>query len=186
MKCLLCGRWNLFDPICASCFPSLLPSKRLIDEMSVYSFYAFSDVELLMHYKYTPIGSRVFALLAKRARDYFQTQVQIPKGVVGIGIDDVVKKGYSHTGVILHYFALCGIRAIYGELRASNPVSYAGKSLLYRQTHPKGFQTKISNQDVIIMDDVMTTGSSLKEAKKVLESKGNRVLLALTLCDARR
>lgn len=186
MKCLICGGWNLTSLICKPCFPSLSLGTRLVDEMSVYSFYAFSDIELLMHYKYTPVGSRIFASLAREARRHFAQNVKIPKGVIGVGIDDVARKGYSHTGVILHEFSQCGIKPIYGELKASNEITYAGKSLDYRQSNPKGFQSKLKNQDIIIFDDVITTGTSLKEAKKLLETQENRVLFALTLCDARR
>lgn len=184
MKCLLCGRWR--GLICSSCFPSLSLGTRLVDEVSVYSFYAFSEIELLMHYKYKPIGSRVFGLLARKASEFFANSVALPKGIVGVGIDDTARKGYSHTGVILHEFSSCGIKPVYGELRAKNKVSYAGKSLDYRQSNPKGFQSKLFQKNVIIVDDVITTGTSLKEAIKLLKSQNNQVLFALTLCDARR
>lgn len=186
MKCLICGTWNLGSLICQACFPPIVMGTRIVEGMSVYSFYAFSDVELLMHYKYTLIGSKIFSLLARKARDHLPSEIVFPKGVVGVGIDDCVSKGYSHTGVCLHAFRSCGIIPIYGELRASHQVSYAGKDLKYRETHPKGFQTHLREKDVVIFDDVITTGTSLKEAKRVLEKERNRVLCAFTLCDAKR
>lgn len=188
MKCLLCGRWNLKGILCSYCIPNLSLGVRLVDELSVYSFYAFSEVELLMHYKYRPIGSRVFALLAKKACEYFSQNVSFDGGAFGIGIDDRIewRRGYSHTGVILKEFKRCGIRPIYGSLKAGSNVSYAGKSLQFRLSNPKRFQTKLQGKRVILFDDVITTGTTLKEAKLCLQSQENEILFALTLCDARR
>lgn len=184
MKCLACGRWGKI--LCPMCLPPLSLGTRLVDEMSVHSFYALSEIELLLHYKYTPIGSRIFSLLALRASEFFCKEFGGLQGLKAVGIDDGVKKGYSHTGVILHSFKRCGITPIYGELRARNQVSYAGKSLEYRKQNPKNFSTKLKDERLILFDDVITTGTSLKEAKALLQSLGNQTLFALTLCDARR
>lgn len=184
MRCIVCQKWGKL--LCQQCFPNLTLGKRLVDAMPVYSFYAFSDIELLLHYKYTAIGSRIFSLLAQRASAYFVREVRDLDNVYGVGIDDNVQKGYSHTGVIMDAFRYCGIRPCYGELLAKNPISYAGKSLEYRQKNPKNFQTKLKNKNLVIFDDVITTGTSLREAKKLLESCNNTVLFGLTLCDARR
>lgn len=185
MKCLICGRWNRVL-ICLDCFPSLDSGVRLVDEMSVYSFYALSEIEFLIHFKYRLIGSRVFALLSKRAGEYFFSQAGSPHGVCGVGIDDRIQGGYSHTGVIMHGFKSCGIRPQYGALKAKNEISYAGKSLDFRLSNPKGFQSHLSGRDIVLFDDVITTGTTLKEAKNLLQAQGNRVLFAITLCDARR
>lgn len=197
MKCLLCGNWNLKGVICASCLPSFCLGVRWVDALKVYSFYAFSEVELLMHYKYIPIGSRVFSLLSKKAADYFVQNINLCHlaneggiqgsldGVIGIGIDDCIQRGYSHTGVMLRSFGKIFI-PIYGALLAKNPVSYAGKSLDFRASHPKNFQTKLKGKKVVLFDDVITTGITLKEAKQCLQAQGNEVLFALTLCDASR
>lgn len=186
MRCLICGVWNLNGLICKKCIPTLSLGKRLVDGVSVYSFYAFSEIEFLLHFKYQPIGSRIMTMLARWASLYFSQNFSFPHGLMGVGIDDRIKNGYSHTGIILHEFKRCGIQPIYGELKAKNPISYAGKSLQYRQANPKGFQTQLVSRDVVVMDDVITTGVSLQEAIGLLRSKNNRVILALTLCDARR
>ncbi len=41
-----------------------------------------------------------------------------------------------------------------------------------------------SGIDVILVDDIITTGITLQEAQKVLISHGDNVLFALTLADA--
>lgn len=185
MKCLVCGKWSL-RAICKTCQEDIIlkPTTRLIGDLKVYSFFAYSEIETLLHYKYTSIGSRIYQVLCNLAQEYFKEHFDLQ--AYGVGIDDCIKRGYSHNGIFLHSFSKCGIKPIYGELLASERVSYAGKSLGYRQTHPKGFQTKLSGiKNLIIFDDIITTGTSLMEAKKILEEKENEVLFALTLCDAR-
>lgn len=185
MRCLSCGKWGL-KVICKRCEQNiaLKPSIRLVGGLKVYSFFAYSEIEILLHYKYSPVGSRVYEVLSWIAREYFKKNFSLQ--AYGVGIDDNVRRGYSHNGVFLHSFSQCGIKPLYGELLASSAVSYAGKSLEYRQSHPKGFCTKLEGcKDLILFDDIITTGTSLMEAKKVLEERGNEVLFALTLCDAR-
>ncbi|WP_305862307.1 ComF family protein [Helicobacter cholecystus] len=185
MKCLVCGAWSL-RIICKKCQECIVfkPTIRLLGDFKVYSFFAYSEIETLLYYKYTPIGSRVYQILCNLAQEYFRENFSLQAW--GVGIDDCIKRGYSHNGIFLHTFKKCGIRPIYGELLAKNKVSYAGKTLKYRQDHPKGFDTSLEGcKDLIIFDDILTTGTSLLEAKKVLEEKSNEILFALTLCNAR-
>jgi len=63
-------------------------------------------------------------------------------------------------------------------------VNYSGRSLQFRLEHPRDFVYKgKSNIDVILVDDIITTGITLQEAQKVLMSHGINVLFALTLAD---
>jgi competence protein ComFC len=63
-------------------------------------------------------------------------------------------------------------------------VNYSGKSLQFRLEHPRDFVYKgKSNIDVILVDDIITTGITLQEAQKVLMTHGVNVLFALTLAD---
>ena len=186
MKCLSCGKWGL-RVICKKCLSliTLKPTLRLVGDLRVYSFFAYSEIEALLHYKYSPVGSRVYGVLCRIAREYFAPTFSLQEAY-GVGIDDSVRRGYSHNGIFLHEFRKCKIKPIYGELLAQSEVSYAGKSLEYRQTHPKDFTTRLrGRKNLILFDDIITTGLSLSEAKKVLESGGNEVLFALTLCNAR-
>ncbi|ANV97714.1 hypothetical protein BBW65_02340 [Helicobacter enhydrae] len=187
MKCIVCAKWS-FRLICTQCLDQIkiTPSTRLVDEMSVYSFYAYSDVELLIHYKYQAVGARIYHILAHKAKDYYLQNISAPlSDVYGVGIDDCVDKGYSHNGVILKAFQEVGICPIYGQLIAKNQIRYAGKTLQYRKDHPKNFQSSVSDKQVVLFDDIITTGTSLKEAKHLLEKQNNQVLFALTLCNAR-
>ena len=72
----------------------------------------------------------------------------------------------------------------HASLMAQNRVNYSGKSLQYRLEHPRDFvYTGKSGIDVILVDDIITTGITLQEAQKVLMENGVNVLFALTLAD---
>ncbi len=64
-------------------------------------------------------------------------------------------------------------------------MKYAGKSLQFRQENPKGFvlQKTLKNSHLILLDDIITTGTSFNEAIKVLVDY--RIAFCLALCDAR-
>ncbi|MCV6607872.1 MAG: phosphoribosyltransferase family protein [Campylobacterales bacterium] len=73
-------------------------------------------------------------------------------------------------------------KPLYNSLRSRNSVQYAGKDLAFRKTNPKGFYLKKKPKNpVILLDDVVTTGTTLLEAKKVLEENGAEVLFAITI-----
>lgn len=186
MRCLVCRKWS-FRIICKTCqeeFLILKPKIRLVGDIKVYSFYSYEDIAFLLNTKYYAIGSRVFNILAKKASVYFSQNLSDSLSeVYGVGIDDNPKKGYSHTGILLKNFS-SSIKPIYGELNARNKIQYAGKSLAFRQNNPKNFSFKVKNRNLVIFDDIITTGTSILEAKNVIEKNNNRVLFALVLSDA--
>ena len=61
---------------------------------------------------------------------------------------------------------------------------YAGKSLQFRLDNPRDFDYHGKKDvDVILVDDIITTGITLQEAQKVLTQSGVNVLFALVLAD---
>lgn len=178
MKCLICAKFCL-GVICEKCLDSipLRPSVREVSGVSVYCFFAYSDIDFLLSAKYYAIGSRIYAALGKIAGEYFFSQKAMREAIRQIientafgeikliGIDDCVRSFYSHTGVLVREFALASAKSsnkdlrdhtrfarksitpIYGELKATNQVSYAGKSLAFRQANKRGLtlSAKISS-----------------------------------------
>ncbi|CBG39541.1 purine/pyrimidine phosphoribosyltransferase [Helicobacter mustelae] len=189
MRCIVCARFSLCV-LCKSCQEQhliLKPKIRIIGDFKVYSFYDYQDVSFLLATKYYAIGTRVFALLAGHAARYFFTQQKstlLSQNVYGIAIDDHPKKSYSHSGVILRAFRHC-VRPIYGELYARNAVQYAGKNLEFRKNHPKDFFYKSGARDVVIFDDIITTGTSMLEASSCVQKAGGQALFGIVLADAR-
>lgn len=187
MKCLLCESFS-FNLICKKCIESIIfePHTRDVKGLMVYSFYSYSTIELLLQSKYSIIGSRIYKILAKRAVEYFKQNISSDfSGVYGIGLDDRIDSSYSHTGIIVNEFKSI-FTPIFGVLKASNNIHYAGKSLEYRENNKKGFiYYGHSGLECVIFDDIITSGCSIKEANEVLKQNGVKCLFALSLSDAR-
>lgn len=208
MKCLICAKFCI-GVMCKECLDLIpfSPSVREVSGVRVYCFFAYSDIDFLLKAKYYAIGSRIFGILGRLAGEYFFSQ-EAMKGVdfsevKMIGIDDCVRSFYSHTGILVREFSRASAKSslnsyttrkkqhlitpIYGELKAKNQISYAGKSLAYRQANKRGltFKTKSNNaKSFVIVDDIITTGTSFNEAIEVLQSNDAKVLFCLSLCNA--
>ncbi len=106
--------------------------------------------------------------------------------VYALGIDDHTKNGYAHTAILTKALKSKHIKPLYGKLRAQNSVSYAGKSLAYRLSHKRDFIYHDREQkEIILVDDIITTGTTILEAKKAIEKAKATPIFALTLADAR-
>jgi len=189
MYCLLCGNLS-FSHICKRCINEFLePSfyTRVVgDDFKVYSFYKYSSIKDLLHTKHKFVGYFIYNILARESFKKFSEQFDFTHQIYSFSCDDNIKSGYSHTAILNKHLKSQLITPINSVLRADNQVNYSGKSLQYRQSHPRNFIYNYkSNIDAIIVDDIITTGTTIKEAKDILESSGVNVLFALTLADAR-
>jgi len=74
------------------------------------------------------------------------------------------------------------VKVQHAKLMANNKVNYSGKNLQFRLENPRDF-SYIGKKDieVILVDDIVTTGTTLKEATQLLKQNGVEVLFALTL-----
>ncbi|MCQ2630988.1 ComF family protein [Helicobacter pylori] len=189
MRCLTCLKLS-FKPLCPNCLNDLPLSLkvRVLESVSVYSFYAYSEIEELIKSKYALIGSRILPLLSQKAGAEFVKILQeqglnIP--LYGIAIDDKIKSFYSHSAALLKGFCQGNLKPTYGRLRANNAVSYAGKSLEFRANNPRDFTFKgDENSDYFLLDDIITTGTTLKEALKYLKALNIKAHFAIALCSA--
>jgi len=95
-----------------------------------------------------------------------------------------VRSGYSHVALLTSEMRHQGVKIQHAKLMAKNRINYSGQSLQFRLENPREFvYTGLKDIEVILIDDIVTTGTTLKEAKKVLEKSGVEVLFALTLAD---
>ncbi len=188
MLCISCKKLSL-SIICKDCQKNLLePSfnKREIEKNFYnYSFYSLSDIEDLINSKYYFYGDRIFSILAKLSFYKFAQNFNFEKQVLALSIDDHTRHEFSHTAILAKNLKSKYIKPKYNSIKATNIVKYAGKDLEFRQKNPRRFKTSIQNQTVILCDDIITTGTTIKEAKKVLEKNNNEVLFSLTLADAK-
>lgn len=183
----MCENYSLTH-ICPSCQNIFLkPSlyKRKINyNIEVISFYKYEEIKKLLHTKHTDVGFYVYKILAQNSLQKFAEAFDIKESLASIAIDDRVEDDYSHTAILNKSLKTSNIQPYFGKLRAKNRVSYSGKSRRFREENPRNFQLKkFKQKDVILVDDIITTGATLNEAIEVMRSANKEVLLCLTLCD---
>ena len=190
MRCLGCGRFCL-RLLCATCqniLSSYTLKSRLVDELEVFYFYAYSEISALLGTKHKLCGSGVFKALCQLSISRFAQSFYLPDVplIHAIALDDNVKSGYSHSAIIAKALKNAQISPLPNALKAMSEVKYAGKSLEYRQKNPRNFKLlKPLKAPVILVDDIITTGLSMKEAKECVENDGGEVLFGTVLADAR-
>ena len=188
MRCVVCERfsWRLICPACLDALSAPPVLRKLDCGLDVLSFYRFDEIDWLLHGKYQPIGSTLYRHLARNAFRPFGKNFDHPTPCYAVGIDETTTKGYAHTAILSRALRSANIRPIYSKLLAKNKLSYAGKSLTFRKANPREFSyTGPTDREIILVDDVVTTGTTLCEAKASVESSGGQVAFALTLADAR-
>ena len=188
MRCLLCQSLS-FYMICKNCQKTLLePSfyKREISrDFYVFSFYKIEEVKELINTKYEFYGDKVFKILTTLAFTKFGKNFKYLNSVYAIPIDDHTRHEFSHTAILAKGLRSKNIILQYNVLTAQNIVKYAGKNLAFRKSHKRDFICKnIKNKQVILVDDVVTTGTTMLEAKEILEKNNCEVLFGLCISDA--
>ncbi len=187
MICTICEKISL-NIICQSCQSSLLTinikKRNITKEVLLYSFYDYDEISELILTKYDLIGSRIYKILADNSFKKFSKSFKYPHKVYGVAIDDKIKKGYSHTSILANALKNKNIPILHNALIAQNDIKYANKPLEFRLKNPRNFKWKNkSNIDVILIDDVAVSGTTLKEAIGILEVAKVNVLFAMCLCD---
>ncbi len=187
--CIVCKNFS-FSIICKKCQKNLLtPTKItrvLADGFKIYSFYRYNEIQDLLKTKHTHLGAEVYKIMAKNSFKEFAKNFRFNSTIYAIAIDDHVKHGYSHTAILTKALKSSSIKPLYNVLRAKNSISYSTKSLEYRLKNPREFQYSFkSGIDVILVDDIITTGTTILEAKTTLQKYHVNTIFALTLADAK-
>ncbi len=188
MRCLSCESFS-FSIICKNCQKNLLkPSfykRELQKDFFVYSFYNYEEIKDLINSKYHFHGDKIFKILGKLSFKTFANNFKI-KNIKAIPIDDHTRHHFSQSAILAKSLKCINIKPIYSTLKAKNIVKYAGRDLEFRKKNPRNFKYNgKSNLQVILVDDVVTTGQTILEAKDILEKNSCEVLFALTLSDAK-
>ena len=180
--CLICGRFS-FSLICKTCLKtSLKPEIR--QKENVISFYDYSQIEDLLLFKYRKFGDSIYKILANNSFKIFSNYYN-EKAFI-IPIDDKIQKGFSHTAILANSLKSKNLTPIYNCLKSKSDVKYAGKDLDFRLNNPRDFEYKgKKNINAILVDDVVTTKTTLNEAIKVLNKNQVEVDFCLVLADKR-
>jgi len=188
MKCLLCESIS-FSHICDSCQEIFLtPSiyrRKILNNIEVISFYKYKDIKNLLHTKHTDLGYYIYSIMAKNSFKKFASSFLWQDKISAVAIDDHTKSGYSHTAILNKQLNSKVIKPEFAKLRAKNSISYSGKSREFRMMNPRDFSFKPTRyKDIILVDDIITTGSTLSQAITAISRYNNNPLFCLTLADA--
>lgn len=188
MKCISCENFSL-SIICKECQNKILQAsfhKRELEKgFYNYSFYSYNEIEDFINSKYYFHGDRIFNTLAKLSFKKFAQNFKYDELIYSIGIDEHTKHDFSQTAILSKHLKSKYIKPLYGKCKATNIVKYAGRDLEFRKKNKRKFNVNISNKTIILVDDLITTGTTILEAKKACEAKNNQVLFSLTLADAK-
>ncbi len=188
MKCLLCERLSLAH-ICSTCKDEFLqPSiykRKILNNIEVISFYKYQDIKDLIHTKHTDLGYYIYTILAHCAFKKFADEFIFNEDIAAIAIDDRAKNGYAHTAILNKALKSRYITPLTCRLRSTNHVTYSSKTYEERLKDPRNFKVKnFQQQNIILVDDIITTGLTLTQGCNALHKEGKDILFCLTLADA--
>ncbi|HGZ70516.1 MAG TPA: ComF family protein [Nitratifractor sp.] len=192
MRCFSCDNLSI-KPVCDDCIKDFLTPEMIKKEVGNLEVISFFDYYLTVEFiksKYTTSGYRVYKFLAQKfiapfIRAYLEGIKSTPLYL--IGVDEDISRGYSNVAQMVHFGSLkSDVKALHNVLRAKNRVKYAGESLEFRLNNPRNFIYKgPKGIDAILIDDTVTTGTTLEQAHRVLKESGVNVHFALTLANAK-
>ena len=178
-RCIICDEFS-FEIICKKCEIKILKPK-IIKKNSILSFYDYEEIEFLIKYKYHKFGHRIFKILAK---PFYYFAQEIKENFFVIPVDDNPKKAFSHTAILAKEMKTKYLKILFNSLLATNNVKYAGKTLEFRLNNPKNFIYKgKKNIDAILVDDIVTTKTTINQAKEVLRKHNVNVVLSVVLAN---
>jgi competence protein ComFC len=186
MRCLLCSKISL-SFICRECREAIAvyPRVHTLQNLNAITFYDYDEIAPLTNAKYYPFGSFVLKRLAAKAFKPFFRDLKLDDQAALIPIDDCVGSWYSHSAILARAGAAGMVTPRFGSLRAKSKTKYAGQTLAFRQSRPRRFIFKdFCEQNAILLDDLITTGTTLLEAAAALEKNGKTALFAIALTHA--
>ncbi|PAF51761.1 hypothetical protein BKH43_00560 [Helicobacter sp. 13S00401-1] len=195
MRCLGCSKLSL-ELVCKDCISnlSMIFSQRRIFSTRIVSSFAYSEVREFLLSKYSLLGSRIYKRLSEVAlKEFFKTYPNLldinKTHTAVIAVDASLKGAYSHSSIIAQSFKKYGFKVVHNALKSKtdNANFFHLLSASERQNAKRDFKVRLDSKfnSCILVDDIITTGATLKEAIEALNVSGVSVLFAYTLSDAR-
>ena len=190
MRCLICEKIH-FSHVCKACKKSYFTARpeirTLENNLQVLSFFSYDEIDFLLKTKHKYIGSHLYKILANHSMLALSEAFKFDMKLDIIPIDDKVKGSYSHTAILANALKSKKLTPLYQSLHSQSDVSYSGQNLAFRKSHPRDFKLlKVPKNQVILVDDIITSGTTLLEASNFLEAQNIQIFMAVTLADANR
>ncbi len=203
-KCLACGK-NGFD-LCLDCI-SLIPSAERESAKWIFPLYDYRDPHIkktiwLFKYSGKKRLAQIFALPLYEMMTEEISELQIMQNflnpvLIPIPLSRTRKRerGYNQAEI------LCEEIMKINRLRKNLSLELQNKILVKTKDSPHQARIKnrtarlknivgsfeventelIKNRNIILVDDILTTGATLSEARKVLKNAGARKIIAFTV-----
>ncbi len=185
MRCPGCGARA--EPVCASCAATMRPPPPVAPPVGVdawYAPFAYDGVarELVARVKYRRAHGAVAWLAAAMADSLTECAVD----VVTWGPTTTARRrerGFDHAELLARAVARrlrVPVRALL--TRAAGSTAQTGLSSADRRGGPSRFdaRVRVPRATVLVVDDVATTGTTLRDAAIALRSRGAHRVVALT------
>jgi len=187
-SCLVCDHRNDQGILCRRCLPAEEPTK-FGRNLHLWS-YSAKAAKIITQAKYKPsaalcvkLGEILGAALTKAEnQSQIDLIVPIPPSLIHLRM-----RGFSHTGLIASGVAKSlrvGISHVALKYSGTS-VPQVGLSTQARLENMKGaFRAKIDlvkNRNILLIDDVITTGATIEAAKQALFEAGAKAVSIATL-----
>ena len=195
-ECLACGMQG--PDICTVCLETIHPPKEQnYDWITSYGNYHDKKLEKVMrHIKSQPNG-RAVHLLAKSFGEMILNRPQNPQEWILVPIpiskQRFRERGFNQCELLANYFGEVFKLQVKADLlvkKRHTRKQGTSKSKSERATNivgsfgiKKKHQKYLVNKNIILIDDITTTGSTLAEARTLLITAGTQKVLAWTIAN---
>ena len=198
LKCLVCGGPTLLkDTICESCYSLFEHRRSIIDKGLIYidearSGYYYTGLlkEIIMSYKFG--NKRYYSkllgeLLIDTVFDHLyhrEVDIVVP---VPLHYRSLKYRGFDHVELMLEDLEKVGLKISKNNLKKSKNTkeqailsrSERKQNLIdsFKVINPKEYEGK----NMLLIDDLITTGSTIEECGRVLKESGAKKVLAVSV-----
>lgn len=196
-KCIICGRIIETDTFCEEC-EKIYGNRfgyKMGDEFldkCVFALYYREPVKgKVWIYKFRSrrhLARPFAALLARTYREYYSSAQFDLIVSVPVTKKSLIKRGYNHSALMAKYLSK-ELKIPFSDkiLRKERETTQHLKTSNERRNNIKGAFKKneranVSKKRILLVDDIVTTGFTMKECARVLKRAGASYVSGLVLC----
>lgn len=202
-KCILCNSYIDDDYVCKNCSEKINIYRLCYDigegeeKFKCYSlgFYAFSLKRLILSLKFERNfnSARFIAeIFYKEYNDKFKEKVQLITFVPSTK-ESLKKRGFNQCEIICDHIKRLSKENIHVEkvlINCKKPKDQIGLTSTQRWKNVEGSfkvikEKKVRGKNIILIDDVVTTGATAFHCAKALKNSGAENIIILTLAKSR-